>query len=1147
MIILWMTSALFAQTSWRGTTSTAWGTASNWTAGVPTAAVDAIIGDVNFTGANQPSITATAACKSLTIGTGTKNSTLTVTRALTVSGTVTIGTRGTISHTTNQVFTITGDWLNSGSYTTNNTSRTVVFAGTAQTIGGTKVTTFRRMTVNAGSTISLDTNVIVNVVFTVNGTIDPLENPTHVITLTGATFTLNANAKLFVRAATFAGNYTVNPGTLNASSTVEYAASSINQTVAVLSYGILRIGGGNSTTKTLAGNVTMKGTTAATGQVLITNGILNLSTFTINRAVTVAGGTFTVSDNTSLLIGGTNTFPANYATVNLGNASIVEYYGNAQTVGAQTYGTLKLSATTGAVIKTLPASVLTVNGDFVSTIGTGTAVSYTAANAINVAGNMDIGASTTFTGSSFNHSVNGSLTVNGIFTGSTSTLTMAGNSTAISGSGTFNFNNLTFTGTGVTASAASQLIIAGSITASGGSFAHSSGGVTTLSGAAGSINGTTLTFDSLSITGTITDATGYTLNGSLNVGAAASLSSSTGTVVMSGSGKTITNSGTLSLYSVNITGSISTATNVSIARDLTVSGTFTATAGTTTFNGTSILSGTANLYNVDLNGTSLQPAAFAVLGIGNSLSLTAGTFDVTTTTPNTISYNGSGVQNITSTIYDNVSFMNGSTKTAAGVITANDSLIIGPGTAFDGASFTHLLYGKWVNNGTYIPSTSTISFIGSGNSEISGSISTTFNQLTVNKSLSSQTVTVSTSITTSIVNMTVGTMQIPDTTKSITLTSGRTGSESIFGKIIRSHAFSTGVSYTFESPNSTITFTSGSVPSSVSMTVVQSAPALPTFITVDRVVNINITGGSGLITTLRLHYENSETNNLNETIMKLWNDAGAWIPYASTSFDDVNNYIEVAGIASSVSGDWGIGSSVSSKAVTDMNGNSAIAGDSLLYTITITNPYITIQNTVIVTDTLDDNLILTNGSISDLGAIAGQTNNGNGSLVGGTITWPAFSLNSGASAVRTFQVNTDSLMDVSETISNSASIDFSGTNPETVTASVLITNMAEVIIDTNVVSDQNPIPGDTLVFTLKYRNIGTSNATSVTATYTIPGNTTFVLNGYGAGTGTTVNGVPMTNDADADEVTISGSTITVTFSQLSPGSYKQLNFKTILN
>ncbi|MFA6457497.1 MAG: hypothetical protein WCW40_11805, partial [Bacteroidota bacterium] len=1104
LFVLGMTTGLFAQTSWRGTTSTAWGTAGNWTAGVPTATVDAIIGDANFTGANQPNLGTAGACKSLTIGTGTKVCTLTVARALTVSGSVTIGSNGRISHTTTQVFTVTGDWLNSGTYVGTAVNRTVVFAGTAQIIGGTKVTTFRRLTINSGSTVSLDTNVVVNSVFTVTGTVDPLENPTHVITLTGATFTVNANAKLFVRAATFAGNYSINPGTLNAASTVEYAASSINQTVAVLTYGILNIAGGNTTTKTLAGNVTMQSSTAATGQVSVNNGIFDLSTFTINRGVTVAGGTFTVNNTTSLLIGGTNTFPANYTTVNLTNGSTVEYDGNAQTVSAQTYGTLKLSATTGAVVKTFPASALTINGDFISSLGTGTSVSFTAGNAISVAGNIDIGASTTFDAASFSHSVNGNLTVNGTLTGSTSTMIMSGNSTAIGGNGTFNFNNITFTGTGITASSSSLLTIAGIIDGSGGSFTHSSGGVTILSGAGGTVNGSSITLDSLRVTGTITDATGFTLTGGLNIEAAASLTSSTGTIVMSGAGKTITNSGSLSMYSVTITGAITTASNLSLSRDLTVSGSFAATAGTVTFNGTSIISGTANLYTVDLNGTSLQLTTNAVLGIGNSFIITAGTFDVSTTVPNTVSYNGAGAQNVTPTTYDNILFTNGGTKTAVGVVTVNDTLKIDTGVTFDGASFIHSLSGNWINNGTYTPSTSTVSFTGNNNTGISGTASSSFNNMTINKSLSSQTVTVSSIITAATVNMTSGTVLIPDTTKSLTITSTRTGNGIIFGKIIRTHAFSTGVSYAFEGPNSTITFTSGTMPTSVSMTVVQSTPLQPTFIPVGRAVNIIVTGGSGLTSTIRLHYENSETNNLNETIMKLWNHSGSWQPYASTSFDDVNNFVEVAGIATPISGDWGIGSSVSSKSVTDMDGNSAIAGDSLLYTITITNPYITVQSTVIVSDTLDNNLILTNGSISNTGAIAGQWNNGNGSLVGGTITWPAFSLASGASTVRTFQVNTDSMMDVSETISNSAAIDFSGTNPETVTASLLITNIAVVSIDTNIVSDQNPIPGDTLIYTLKYRNTGTSNATSVTATYTIPGNTTFVLNGYGAGTGTAV-------------------------------------------
>ena len=92
-------SVVQAQTSWKGTSSTSWSTAANWTAGVPTASLDAIVGDANFTGANQPSITGTAVCKSLTLGTATKASTLTISRQLTVSGNITISTNGKIRFT----------------------------------------------------------------------------------------------------------------------------------------------------------------------------------------------------------------------------------------------------------------------------------------------------------------------------------------------------------------------------------------------------------------------------------------------------------------------------------------------------------------------------------------------------------------------------------------------------------------------------------------------------------------------------------------------------------------------------------------------------------------------------------------------------------------------------------------------------------------------------------------------------------------------------------------------------------------------------------------------------------------------------------------------------------------------------------------
>lgn len=81
--LLWIapflfSASLFAQTSWIGAVSTNWSSGGNWTAGAPTATIDAIIGDASFTGAFQPTLTANSACKSLTLGSGSIISVLTI-------------------------------------------------------------------------------------------------------------------------------------------------------------------------------------------------------------------------------------------------------------------------------------------------------------------------------------------------------------------------------------------------------------------------------------------------------------------------------------------------------------------------------------------------------------------------------------------------------------------------------------------------------------------------------------------------------------------------------------------------------------------------------------------------------------------------------------------------------------------------------------------------------------------------------------------------------------------------------------------------------------------------------------------------------------------------------------------------------------
>ena len=91
--------------------------------------------------------------------------------------------------------------------------------------------------------------------------------------------------------------------TFQATGTVNYSYAGA-QTVEALTYGHLTISG--SGTKTLAGAIT------PAGDLTVSAGTLDLSSYTANRAT--SGGTITVSNGATLKIGGTNGFPSNYAT-----------------------------------------------------------------------------------------------------------------------------------------------------------------------------------------------------------------------------------------------------------------------------------------------------------------------------------------------------------------------------------------------------------------------------------------------------------------------------------------------------------------------------------------------------------------------------------------------------------------------------------------------------------------------------------------------------------------------------------------------------------------------------------------------------------------------------------------------------------------
>ncbi|MBK7883950.1 MAG: hypothetical protein IPJ81_09175 [Chitinophagaceae bacterium] len=534
----------FSQTSWTGAVSTSWSASGNWTAGVPTITQNAIIGDASFTGAFQPTIAVNAECANLTIG-GAVASTLTVNKLLTISGNLTINSGATLSQGNTNIV-IRGNWINSGTYTAINSVPlpTVFFAATNQTIGGSNVSTFRNLTVNPGSTVLLGININITSNLLVSGTIDPSESPTYQVS--GGNITVTSGGVAKVNASTFGGNYSTTV-ILNEGSIVEYGSNTTAQSInASYTYSTLKISG--STVKSLSSGLpALNSTTASAGNIFVTAGsTFDLSSFSADRGTSVVGGILSIANNATLImggVGGTSPFPANFATVSLSLGSTVEYKSGAgtQIISPQTYGNLVLSCTSGTATKT-SASAFTIAGNFTTTVGTGTALNFTAGANIAIDGNVTLGTSTTFNAESFTHTIKGNWANNGTFTGSTSTVNLAGSGTAMSGSGTNNFNNLTVSGFGITATN-NAINISGDFGTSGpGTFVHASGGTVTMTGASKTIDGSGITLNNLTISsGFRTSTATLTLTG--NLSATGTLTCSSGTISMSGLSNSISGAG----------------------------------------------------------------------------------------------------------------------------------------------------------------------------------------------------------------------------------------------------------------------------------------------------------------------------------------------------------------------------------------------------------------------------------------------------------------------------------------------------------------------------------------------------------------------------------------------------------------------------
>lgn len=397
VLIAGLSQPLVAQnTSWKGTVSDSWSTVANWTNGIPDSNKNAILGDANFTGSFQPKVNINAICKSITIGGATATS-LNITKELKVYGNFTIQANATVLHQATYV-NVKGNWMNDGSYVANTTGSITVLNGTAQVIGGSSSTAFRRLTVNATSSVSLSGNISVtgaSSMLTVYGVIDP-GSPGYTITSEGA-IRIYGNGKLKVNAATFTGNYLFTGiVTMFSGAIIEYSSTVTNQVVSsAYAYSVLIISG--SGIKSLAANLpALVSNNSATGKIIVSGGTFDLGTYTANRGTSVAGGTLSIASGASIRMAGANNFPLNFSTRSLAANSTAEYYGVNQTISAQAYGNLVIS---GSGIKTAAtafsvAGDLTIQGGALNT--NATAVTHTVSGNFIMTGGSLTGTNSTY-------------------------------------------------------------------------------------------------------------------------------------------------------------------------------------------------------------------------------------------------------------------------------------------------------------------------------------------------------------------------------------------------------------------------------------------------------------------------------------------------------------------------------------------------------------------------------------------------------------------------------------------------------------------------------------------------------------------------------------------------------------------------------
>lgn len=487
----------------------------------------------------------------------------------------------------------------------------------------------------------------------------------------------------------------------------------------------------NSPTVTLAGSQKVDN---ILGDLTINNAsILDLGTNQWNR--NSAGGSFQLNGTATLKLAGAASSITGIVLINQGGVTVP---------GSNFPGGFNTSFAAGSTVEYKGTIAQTIYAaPFYGNLTLSNNAIKTAGGPLTAAGNMLINVNATFKANGatgWTHSIGGNWTNNGTFSyvaGSTNLIDFNGNTNAsISGSSATNFHSvLVNKGTSVT----TTLDVLSTVTTAvspatlnfnnglmrvqvGGTFTHNGAGPTIASTAGLHINGGifNLTDGSTTNNGLLRVTTGIgnfgTVAGnSVNTATGGTFDMQGGNVNIAGrlvntAGNFLMGGGTLLLAKTG-NASVTGTFDMSLTTNMTVGG------------GTIILqnANTAGNDIVIVNSTGIKTFNGGLIMVGNASTPAGGIFRINTTT---------ALYNLT---VNNTNAPTARITTSA--LALKNDLTISGGTMDAATNNLNLTVGgNWVNNGTFLPGTATVTFNGTGIQSVSGSSNTTFYNLTVSNS-----------------------------------------------------------------------------------------------------------------------------------------------------------------------------------------------------------------------------------------------------------------------------------------------------------------------------------------------------------------------------------------------------------------------------